>query len=618
MTDYVCDIETDGLKPSLIHCASIYNMDTKELYTLTNYPEMTEFFYTLTSEDRLIGHNFIRYDKPVIERILDIKLQAHIVDTTALSWYLTPEGVNGKHGLKFWGERLGVAKPVVEDWENLALEVYVERCEEDVKINTLLWEKQSSMLEKLYEGKDSNKLIRYLEHKMSCAAMQEASQWQLDIDKAHKLHKELTTNYQVAVDALASVMPQVPKMAKRTRPAKPYKKDGSLSATGIKWDELTKEKNLPFDYDGDITVVTGYNEPNPSSVPQIKDWLESLGWQPATYSYNGDGKSIPQIKKPDGNLCESIDILIKDNPELEHLRTMTVVKHRIGAVQGLLENANDDGFVEARIQGFTNTLRFKHAVCVNLPSDRKPYGKELRSLFTVRKDNHTLCGSDMASLEDRTKQHYMWDYDPEYVTAMTTEGFDPHLDLALSAGAVTQEQVDEYKAGNKTDEVSQLRHNYKGGNYACTYGAGVTTLSRQLGISEGEATKIHKAYWKRNWSLKEIAKDCEVKIVDEKMWLWNPVSELYYYLKADKDKFSTLNQGTGTYCFDMWLAFIVRKRKQLTAQFHDEVILELQENKQQEVTAILKESIQNVNKLLKLNRDLDCDISFGKDYSQIH
>jgi len=32
MTDYVCDIETDGLKPSLIHCASIYNMDTKELY----------------------------------------------------------------------------------------------------------------------------------------------------------------------------------------------------------------------------------------------------------------------------------------------------------------------------------------------------------------------------------------------------------------------------------------------------------------------------------------------------------------------------------------------------------------------------------------------------------
>lgn len=614
MTDYVCDIETDGLKPTLIHCVSLYSEGKS--WTLTDYKSMTEFFYCLTSDDRLIGHNFIRYDKPVIERILDIKVQAHIVDTTALSWYLTPN--IGKHGLAYWGERLGVSKPIVEDWENLPLEVYVERCEEDVKINVLLWNKQKEYLDKLYEDGDSNKLIRYLAHKMNCATMQEASKWKLDIDKGTALLSELTSNYKIAVDALATVMPQVPKMAKRTRPAKPYKKDGSLSATGEKWDTLTKENDLPFEYDEVIKVVVGQTPPNPSSVPQIKDWLVSLGWKPATYSYNEAGKSVPQIKKPDGNLCDSVDILIKSNPELEHLRTMTVVKHRIGAVQGLLDNADNNGFVEANVQGFTNTLRFKHRVCVNLPSERKPYGKELRSLFTVRKQNHILCGSDMASLEDRTKQHYMWDYDPEYVTAMTTTGFDPHLDLALSAGAVTQEQVDEYKSGNKTPEILQLRHNYKGGNYACTYGAGATTLSRQLGISEVEAGKIHKAYWKRNWALKKIAKDAVVKTVDGQLWLWNPVSELYYFLKADKDKFSTLNQGTGTYCFDMWLGFIIRKRKQLTAQFHDEVILELQETKQEDITLILKEAIQNVNKTLKLNRDLDCDISFGKDYSQIH
>ena len=93
---------------------------------------------------------------------------------------------------------------------------------------------------------------------------------------------------------------------------------------------------------------------------------------------------------------------------------------------------------------------------------------------------------------------------------------------------------------------------------------------------------------------------------------------ILYFLKAEKDKFSTLNQGTGTYCFDMWLGFIIRKRKQLTAQFHDEVILELQETKQEEIKTILKEAIENVNKNLKLNRDLDCDISFGKDYAKIH
>ena len=158
-------------------------------------------------------------------------------------------------------------------------------------------------------------------------------------------------------------------------------------------------------------MVVGHQEPNPSSVPQLKAWLESCGWVPATWKFKKDSGKVAQIKKPDGDLCESVVRLIEDHPELEHLHTMTVVKHRIGLVQGLLDSVDVDGFVKAEIQGLTNTLRFKHAVCVNLPSERKTYGKEVRSLFTVRKEGHTLCGSDMASLEDRTKQHYMWDYD---------------------------------------------------------------------------------------------------------------------------------------------------------------------------------------------------------------
>ena len=133
-----------------------------------------------------------------------------------------------------------------------------------------------------------------------------------------------------------------------------------------------------------------------------------------------------------------------------------------------------------------------------------------------------------------------------------------------------------YKYGDDKS-ISTIRHNFKGGNYACTYGCGVTTLSRQLGIEKKEAEKIHKAYWKRNWSLKKIASESTVKNVNGNLWLLNPVSKLWYSLRAEKDIFSTLNQGTGTFCFDMWLGFIIQKRPQLTAQFHDEVILECSE-----------------------------------------
>jgi len=147
----------------------------------------------------------------------------------------------------------------------------------------------------------------------------------------------------------------------------------------------------------------------------------------------------------------------------------------------------------------------------------------------------------------------------------------------------------------------------------------VATLSRQLGISQEDAKTVREAYWKRNWSLETIADNVGIRRIEgDKMWLWNPVAKIYYHLKTDKDKFSTLNQGTGTFCFDMWVAYIIQERPQLTAQFHDEVILELNETKQNDIKELLNKSIQKVNKLLHLNRELECDIKFAKDYSEIH
>ena len=617
MADYIIDIETDGIDATKIHCMAVRE-ESGHIQVHTVYDDIRSFLGSLLDSDRIIGHNFIRYDWPVISRILKVETKAFIVDTLALSWYLYPDVV--KHGLEQWGERFGIAKPKIDDWENLDIGEYCRRCVEDVKINTMLWEKQSEYLSKLYNDANPDRVIRYLSLKMRCAALQEKSRWKLDVEKAKSLLQQLEQSYQESIDTLSVVMPTVPKTKKNKRPSKPYKIDGSLSVTGERWKKITEDAGLPFDTDKEIITVIGEEPPNPGSVPQIKDWLKRLGWKPKTFKFSKEtGKAIPQIKGSDGSLCESVSKLISDHPELSHLETMTVVKHRIGLVKGFLDNVDSDGYVKAEIQGLTNTLRFKHAVCVNIPSSRKPYGAEIRSLLTVRNDDYVLCGSDMASLEDRTKQHYMWDYDPEYVKEMMTPDFDPHLDLALSAGALTEQQVVDYKAGIQPEEVVKIRHIYKGGNYACTYGAGVATLSRQLGISQEDAKTVREAYWKRNWSLETIADNVGIRRIEGgKMWLWNPVAKIYYNLKTEKDKFSTLNQGTGTFCFDMWLAYIIQERPQLTAQFHDEVILELHETKQNDIKELLNKSIQKVNKLLHLNRELECDIKFAKDYSEIH
>ena len=601
MTEYVFDIEADGIDATKIHCM------------IANGEEVNRFFFkNLTSDDVLIGHNIIRYDIPTIERLLNIQIKAQLIDTLALSWYLFPT-IN-RHGLEQWGERLKIEKPTITDWENLTREEYLYRCTEDVKINTKLWGLQKSLLIKIYDG-DYQPLVRYLSFKMKMAQLQEKSKWKLDVDKANTLLNELELKNEQAINELSKVMPTVPKIAKRKRPKLPFKQDGSLSVAGERWKVLTEDNGFTIQYDKEIDEVIGQEEPNPTSSKQIKDWLFTLGWKPMTFNFVDD-REIPQVKTKDGDLCKSIKKLSDLHPEVLVLDSMAVVKHRIGLVKGLLKN-EQNGYVQACIQGLTNTLRFKHAVCVNLPSARKPYGLEIRGLLTANNDTE-LCGSDMCSLEDRIKQHYMWEHDEEYVLEMSKPDFDPHLDLALSAKAITQKEVQDYKNGNKLDRISQLRYNYKGGNYALQYGAGIKTLAKQLGITMKEAKVISEAYWERNWSVKAISDSMVTKEVEGSTWQFNPVSKLWYLLRSDKDKFSTLCQGTGTYLFDMWVGFILKEREQLTANFHDEIILEVKKGNRDNCVKLLENSIKKVNRMLKLNRELQVDVQFGENYSEIH
>ena len=601
MSEYVFDIEADSIDATKIHCM-----------VANGYRVNKDFFVNLQEDDVLIGHNIIRYDIPVLEKLLGIKIKAQLIDTLALSWYLFP-AVN-RHGLAQWGERLKIDKPIITDWENLSLEEYLHRCKEDVKINTKLWNLQKSLLIKIYDG-DYQPLVRYLSFKMKMSMLQENSKWQLDVDKANTLLNELELKNQEAIDELSKVMPKVDKIAKRKRPKLPFKQDGTLSVAGERWKVLTELNGLTVEYNEEIEEVIGQDEPNPTSSQQVKTWLLGLGWKPSTFNFVED-REIPQVKTKDGDLCKSIKKLSNLHPEVLVLENMAVVKHRIGLVKGLLKN-EQDGFVVAAIQGLTNTLRFKHAVCVNLPSARKPYGLDIRGLLKARK-GYELCGSDMCSLEDRVKQHYMWDFDEPYVKEMSTPSFDPHLDLALSAKAITKQQMQDYKDGNKTDALSKTRYNFKGGNYALQYGAGIKTLAKQLNITMKEAKVISEAYWKRNWSVKAISDSMVTKQVEGSTWQYNPVSKLWYSLRSDKDKFSTLCQGTGTYLFDMWVGFILKERQQLTANFHDEIILEVKKGNRDKCIKLLQKSIQQVNNLLRLNRDLEVDIQFGNNYSEIH
>lgn len=121
-----------------------------------------------------------------------------------------------------------------------------------------------------------------------------------------------------------------------------------------------------------------------------------------------------------------------------------------------------------------------------------------------------------------------------------------------------------------------------------------------------------------NWAIRAVAREQVTKEVEGQMWLKNPINGFWYSLRFEKDIFSTLVQGTASYVFDLWVETFRRKRPQLTAQFHDEVVLELREGEEEQVRQLLLEAIKDVNEELKLNRELGVDVDFGKRYSEIH
>jgi DNA polymerase III epsilon subunit-like protein len=621
------DIETDGLYDEVtkIHVLS-YTNDGVTFHNLFDYEAIKDFFL---NNKVLIGHNVVRFDLRVISKILGIDTSKHkVYDTLPLCWYLDHDRL--RHGLESYGEDYGIPKPVVEDWQGLTPQEYAHRCTEDVKINWKLWQEKLKQLKFLYKDRpEMDRFLQYLTFKMRCAAHQEEVGIKLDIDLVKSSIATLTKLQEEKYEELVQVMPPRKLYKKVSPPKNLFKKDGTPSVHGDRWFSILDELGLDRTHNDEVTVNTGEEPANPGSSEQVKDWLYSLGWKPCTFDYkrNDDGseRTVPQVRK-DGELTPSVKVLIEDNPSVSVLDGLTVIQHRLSIFEGMLES-QVGGRVRAEIAGLTNTLRFKHSKpLVNLPGIDKPWGKEIRGAL-LADEGYVFCGADMVSLESTTKRHYMYPHDPEYVAEMSKPGFDEHLDLALHAGKADYEEVELYKQHKDADDlggnlatlvktVAKIRKKFKPVNYSATYGVGKVKLSRTTGMSEGECGELIEAYWDRNWSVKVVADSLTVRTIGGKMWLYNPVSRFWISLRYDKDRFSSLNQSTGVFCFDSWLAQLWTRGVKGCFQAHDEILIPTKNKVATEEA--LKWAIGRVNEKLQLNVLLDVDSKYGDSYAAVH
>ena len=136
MRSLVFDIETDDLKATKVWCIVAQDLESNELFRFATH-QLESGLELLKSADKLIGHNILGFDIPVIKRVLGVDLSDKIlIDTLVLSRLFNPVREGG-HSLAMWGYRLKYPKDNFEEFETYSPKM-LNYCLKDLKTKGLI------------------------------------------------------------------------------------------------------------------------------------------------------------------------------------------------------------------------------------------------------------------------------------------------------------------------------------------------------------------------------------------------------------------------------------------------------------------------------------------------
>jgi DNA polymerase-1 len=439
------DIETDGLlhQATKVHCIGIRDVDTERVSSY-GPGSIGDAMEELEQADEIIGHNIIRFDIPALKKLAGFgpKAGQKVTDTLivsrlkypalkaddALRQPPIPSEYVGKHSLAAWGHRLGEHKgdySQIKRVEALALgftdetaiqkfiwgtysEEMLDYMMQDINVNFLLYQK-------LNPDKYPQKAIE-LEHRIAkvCDAIEDAG-FPFDFRAAGELHVQLLEKQHKLETALKAEFgswwqPISPDPAKCVFiPKRDNKRLGYLEGYPIK-----KYKLVGF---------------NPGSRDHIAKVLQEQGWQPTKFTPGGS----PLLDE------EAIEGAVARYPKLagvgEYLMLGKRLSQLTGSKKSLMAAVKEDGRIHGSINPMgTITGRASHFSpnMAQIPSAKKPYGKDFRALFKMP-PGFKLVGADMQGLELRGMAHYLSFFDGGAYGRQLLEG-DPHWATVIALG----------------------------------------------------------------------------------------------------------------------------------------------------------------------------------------
>lgn len=413
---WVVDIETNALvDPSRIWCMAYENLVTDEKGVLTSEESIKEWF-SARPQGFYIGHNSIKFDIPVLNRLLGVGVgMRRILDTLILSSLYNPI-LNGGHSLEEWGNRLGCPKGSHDEWDKFSEEM-MEYCQQDVTLTKKLYIKLVRALRKIGF---SEKSIEIQHHITSIIRKQQQNGFAFNAPGAIELRTKILSELEELKERIHERFP--PELALVGDYKSPFKKNGEPSSNYNR--HLDQYPRVVLNQREGTYSCFDWKEFNLASPSQRVERLLALGWKPEEFTpktkKGGGGNPKPTEK---GELTPSLARFAEDSgiEEVKLIAQWLALNGRSNMLNDWLNNYNEQtGCIHGQLWP-AQTLRWRHdhpntanIPAVRLDKQERPilgrdgyYTYEARGLWIPREEGRVLVGTDAKSLEYRMLAHHV-------------------------------------------------------------------------------------------------------------------------------------------------------------------------------------------------------------------
>lgn len=403
-TYFSCDIEANGFRneATRIHCVCIENIQTGEQFAFHTKEDFQSWQYE-NKDWVLVGHNFLSYDAPVLNRLWKARIPvSRVVDTFVLSQMYSPT-LKGGHGLGDWGVRLNNPKLDYHNFEVYTPEMLVY-CRQDTALTAEVYR----VLCKRMKGEGFSERGVELEHLAWHIIQNKQKQngFPFDEQKADLLYAELRAREQELKDEIYRLWPPVLKHVRTFASA--YKKDGERTENYKR--HLGQYPKTQVNEDGTYDAYDYVSFDLGSPKQRIEKLLDS-GWQPVNFTEKGN----PKIDEDEMLAFAEISGI----PEIIALAKWCVANARANMVRNWIKTVNPEtGHIHGSLF-LASTGRYKHSKpnTANIPGvrhdseDQILYGEdgtwayECRALFNSGGPNWKLVGIDGKGMQARCLAH---------------------------------------------------------------------------------------------------------------------------------------------------------------------------------------------------------------------